>query len=244
MEDEHPDNENKSQTAWGPVSAILVSLTAYIVSQLILFIPLIIIQILNPSDDITTTIDNSAWLQLALAGLSSIALLSVLIIFLKRRKQRLKDLGFRNLKLSDIGWIIVGLVIYYGLLIAALTLASQLPDFNLEQQQEVGYQNVIGWQLGLAFIGLVVLPPLAEEMLFRGFLYRGLASKLPKVIAALIASSLFAFVHFQWNVAIDVFILSMVMIALLEKTKNLWVCVAMHAVKNAIAFLALFVFVN
>jgi len=98
--------------------------------------------------------------------------------------------------------------------------------------------------LVLAFIGLVVLPPIAEEMLFRGFLYRGLAKRLPKILSALITSGLFALLHFQWNVSLDVFVLSLVLIALYEKTKNLWVCVGLHAIKNGIAFLALFVFVS
>jgi membrane protease YdiL (CAAX protease family) len=138
--------------------------------------------------------------------------------------------------------MVLGAIIYYGALIAVLSLAQLIPGFNLEQTQEIGYQTVNGWQLGLAFIGLVILPPLAEEMLFRGFLYRGLAKKWPKILAAIFASVLFAVVHFQWNVGVDVFVLSMVMIFLYEKTKNLWVCVGLHALKNAVAFLVLFVF--
>jgi membrane protease YdiL (CAAX protease family) len=79
-------------------------------------------------------------------------------------------------------------------------------------------------------------------MLFRGFLYRGLAKRWPKYIAAAVSSLLFAVVHFQWNVGVDVFVLSMVMILLYEKTKNLWVCVALHGLKNLVAYLMLFVF--
>lgn len=231
-----------SKLKWGSVSAVIVSFLAYILSQLILFIPLAIIVANNHGQDIQTILDNSPWLQLVLTGIASATLLAVLWLFLKRRKSGFKDLGFRALKSSDISWVILGAVIYYGALIIVLSLANLIPGFDLNETQTIGFQVANGWQKSLAFIGLVVIPPLAEEMLFRGFLYRGLASRWPKYIAAIVASLLFAIVHFQWNVGIDVFVLSMVMIMLYEKTKNLWVCIALHGIKNLIAYLMLFVF--
>jgi membrane protease YdiL (CAAX protease family) len=233
---EHP------KLKWGPVSAVTISFLAYILSQLILFIPLAIIATNNHGQDIQTLLDNSPWVQLALTGIASSTLLAVLWLFLKRRKSSFKDLGFRAFKASDISWVILGAVIYYGALIMALSLANLIPGFDLGETQTIGYLSANGWQKILAFIGLVAIPPLAEEMLFRGFLYRGLARRWPKYIAAIISSLLFAVVHFQWNVGVDVFVLSMVMILLYEKTKNLWVCVALHGLKNLVAYLMLFVF--
>jgi membrane protease YdiL (CAAX protease family) len=227
---------------WGPLGAVLISVLAYIASVAIMFIPLAIIQAVNRGQNIQTVLNNSPWLELTLTGISSATLLAVLWLFLKHRKSSFKELGFNKFKNSDVGWIVSGAIIYYAALIAVLSLAQLIPGFNLEETQTIGYQVANGWQLGLAFIGLVILPPLAEEMLFRGFLYRGLAKKWPKLLAAIFASVLFAVVHFQWNVGVDVFVLSMVMIFLYEKTKNLWVCVGLHALKNAVAFLVLFVF--
>jgi len=232
----------QSKLKWGPSSAVIISFLAYIIAQLILFIPIALIAAVNHGQDIQTVLDNSAWLQLVLTGISSATLILVLWLFLRRRQSSFRVLGFRTFKYSDAGWAIIGLVVYYAMLVAALSLANLIPGFDLEQTQTIGYASANGWQLSLAFIGLVILPPLAEETLFRGFLYRGLASRWPKLLAAVFASLLFAIVHWQWNVGIDVFILSMVMIALYEKTKNLWVCVALHGIKNLIAFLMLFVF--
>jgi membrane protease YdiL (CAAX protease family) len=234
----------QTKIKWGALSAVVVSFLAYLMAQLVLFIPLAIIALCNRGQDVVTILDNSAWLQLVLTGISSAALLGVLWLFLRRRKSSFKELGFRTFKLSDGGWVVLGLVIYYVVLIVALSLANLIPGFNLEQTQTIGYTTANGWQLSLAFIGLVILPPLAEESIFRGFLYRGLASRWSKLPAAIVASLLFAVVHWQWNVGVDVFVLSMVMIALYEKTKNLWVCVALHGIKNFIAFLMLFVFNN
>ncbi|MEI7616592.1 MAG: type II CAAX endopeptidase family protein, partial [Actinomycetota bacterium] len=199
---------------------------------------------LNQGKDINSVIDNSTWINLALGGLSATTLIIVLWFFLKRRKSKIKDLGFKKFTKKDFFWMFIGLVVYFILLIIAITIANLIPGFNEEEVQNIGYTTAAGWQLMVAFVGLVVIPPLAEEMLFRGFLYRGLASKWPKIIAALVASVFFAVLHFQWNVGIDVFVLSLVMIFLLEKTKNLWVCVGLHAIKNGIAFLAIFVFAS
>ena len=67
------------------------------------------------------------------------------------------------------------------------------------------------------------------------------AKKNIKLGSALFVSSVFGLVHGQWNVALDTFVLSMVMIALYEKTNNLWASVLLHGIKNFIAFMALFV---
>lgn len=230
--------------AWGPKAAVVVSIFAYIASQVFLIVPLLVISAFNPGQDVQAIVNDSSWLQLTISGFSAATILFVLWLFLKTRKAGFKDLGFKKAKLSDFGWLAVAAVVYIIVLVVVMSVASNIPGFNADQAQDVGYVGANGWQLLLAFIGLVILPPLAEEMLFRGFMYRGLASKWHKVIAALVTSLLFALVHFQWNVGVDVFILSLILIALYEKTKNLWMCVGLHALKNGVAFLALFIFVS
>lgn len=231
-------------TQWGPRAAIFITIAAYLVSQLILIVPIIVARLINGDNQVAQQLQDSAWLQLTFTGISAAGLLAVLWLFLKYRHLGFWALGFRKIKAGDFGWLAITALAYYFLLIVVMAIAANVPGFNADQVQDVGFQNVAGWQLGLAFIGLVVLPPLAEEMLFRGFLYRGLSKRWPRIIAALFTSALFGLVHFQWNVAVDVFILSMVLIVLYEKTKNLWMCVFLHALKNGLAFLAIFIFVS
>jgi membrane protease YdiL (CAAX protease family) len=238
------ETQNKNILNWGPKSSLIVSFLAYFISQFILIIPLAFISVLNPGQSIEQILNNSPWIELALAGVSSATILIILYVFLKIRKRGFKDLGFKKPVWADLGWLAIGFVVYLILLAITLAIASQIPGFNADQAQQIGYTGVKGWQILLAFTGLVILPPIAEEMMFRGFLYRGLTTKWPKILSAFLASGLFALVHFQWNVGVDVFVLSLILIFLLEKTKNLWVCVALHAIKNGLAFLALFVFVG
>jgi membrane protease YdiL (CAAX protease family) len=125
-----------------------------------------------------------------------------------------------------------------------LLLNAFVPAFNGDQAQDVGFVGAKGWQLALAFIGLVIIAPVSEEIFFRGFLYRGLRRSWPKWLAAVGTSALLALAHGQWNVGVDVFILSMLLIFVYQKTGNLWLSIGMHATKNLIAFLFLFVFIS
>jgi membrane protease YdiL (CAAX protease family) len=227
---------------WGPWTALIVAFAAYFAAQISMFLPLAAWGVFNPGEPIESSIGSSTWFNLVLTGFSSLILILVLWLFLKYKKTGFSSLGFSKFIKKDFLWIIIGIAIYLALTSTALLAASFIPNFDVNQAQNVGYGSARGWQLLLAFVGLVVIPPVAEEMLFRGFLYRGLATKWPKILSALIASSLFALVHLQWNVAVDVFVLSLVMIFILEKTQNLWVCIILHSIKNFMAFLVLFVF--
>lgn len=115
----------------------------------------------------------------------------------------------------------------------------------MNQIQDVGFDYVNGGAaLVLVFIALVILPPISEEVLFRGIIYPGLKSKFKKVAAAVVTSLLFGFAHLQWNVGVDTFVLSMIAILGYEAKKTIWVPIGIHAVKNFVAFLFLFVFAS
>ena len=81
--------------------------------------------------------------------------------------------------------------------------------------------------------------------MFRGMLYGGLRrSKMPWWGAAVIVSALFGLAHMQWNVAIDVFVLSMVACYLRELTGGIWAGFMLHMLKNGLAFFVLLSSVN
>ena len=123
------------------------------------------------------------------------------------------------------------------------------PGLNVNQQQDIGFTNVHGaGALILTFISLVILPPLAEEIMVRGFLYSTLKKAMPALSAVLLTSALFAAAHLPeggaagplYIAALDTFVLSLVLIYLREKTGSLWGSITLHATKNGIAFVALF----
>jgi hypothetical protein len=101
----------------------------------------------------------------------------------------------------------------------------------------------------MTFISLVVLPPIVEEIMVRGFLYSTLKKAMPTVAAVLLTSAIFASAHLPeggaagplYIAALDTFVLSLVLIYLREKTGSLWASITLHAAKNGVAFTVLFV---
>lgn len=164
---------------------------------------------------------------------------------------RLADIGLIKPKWYQPLYGVLAAVPYYALYIALVAVVSVLvPSFNINQSQEIGFHSVHGTlDMTLTFFSLVVLPPLAEEIAMRGFLYTGLRKWLPRLAAALIVSGLFGAAHLAeggaagplWIGALDTFVLSMVLLFLREKTGNLWAGITLHATKNLVAYISLFV---
>ena len=135
-----------------------------------------------------------------------------------------------------------GFMVYFLISAILVYAASQIiPGFSIDQTQQTGFNHLtFYYEYVLAFLTLIIVAPVAEETLFRGYLYGKLRKTLPMWAAMLITSALFGFVHGQWNVGVDVFALSLVLCYLREVTGNIWVGMLIHMIKNAIAFYILF----
>jgi len=99
----------------------------------------------------------------------------------------------------------------------------------------------MGGERVVAFILLVVIAPIAEEIVFRGFLYGKLRIAAPKWLAILIISFLFGLIHFQWNVGISVFAMSVVSCTLREITGTIYAGTLVHMINNGVAFFLVYV---
>ena len=137
-----------------------------------------------------------------------------------------------------------GFLVYMWLsLFFSNSIAMVWPGFNVNQSQEVGFSGLTDmWQYVAAFIALVIIPPLVEEALFRGYLFGMLRKYNGFVVSTVLTSAIFGIVHSQVNVGIDVFALSLVLCYLREKTGSIWAGVGLHMLKNLIAFVLLFVY--
>ena len=162
-----------------------------------------------------------------------------------------KELGLRGLPTwTDIGLAPVGFVVYY-FLAAGLTLLFQLlPWFNSGQVQETGFSPyLVGVERLIAFFTLVIIAPIAEEIIFRGWLYQKIKNRfsmvlkrgVSAVLSSLLVSLLFGFIHAQWNVGVNVFAMSLVLCGLREITGTIYAGIILHMVKNGLAFYLLYV---
>jgi membrane protease YdiL (CAAX protease family) len=141
---------------------------------------------------------------------------------------------------------LAGAAAFYGLLIISSIIISMiLPDLNTDQSQEVGFDALnSSMDSVLAFAALVILPPIGEEVLMRGYLFSGLRSRMTFVYAGVITSVLFGAAHLGtgpadttlWVAGIDTFLLSLVLVYLREKTGALYAPMLVHAANNLVAF--------
>ena len=194
---------------------------------------------------------NSVIAQFFYLALASGGILTALYFFLKRYGCTFKTIGLKRPRWSDPLYGLMAVPVYYLLYLISVSLVTHfIPSFNVNEQQQVGFNNVHGFiPLALAFISLVILPPITEETMVRGFLYGSLKKGMAIIPAAIATSLIFAAAHLPeggaagplYIAALDTFILSLVLVYLREKTGSLWSSITLHAIKNGIAFVALFV---
>lgn len=133
-------------------------------------------------------------------------------------------------------------VVYILLSFVLTAIASHFPFYNVNQVQDTGFSGLShGYEYFLAFFTLVIVAPVSEEILFRGYLLGKLRKYIPIWASILITSLLFGLVHFEWNVSVDVFALSIVLCLLRVQTGRLWPSIVLHMIKNGIAFYFLFI---
>ena len=157
----------------------------------------------------------------------------------------------------DLFWAPVSFVIYSllaGILLMIVT--NIFPGFDANEAQDIGFENLTAYyEYVLAFITLVIIAPVAEETLFRGYLYGKLRKYMPMVGAVLLSATLFALLHLnfgidaesgefmvsQWNVVLSILPLGIILAVLREKTGSIWASILLHAIKNGVAFYILFI---
>ncbi len=116
-----------------------------------------------------------------------------------------------------------------------------ITEQQLNQPQDLGFNrsdNPVF--LANLFVVLVVLTPVVEEIIFRGILFRSFLS-YGFLVAALVSSLLFGLVHLQLNVVIDTALMAFASAWVFYKTDNLAYSIMLHAAKNLIAFVLIFI---
>ena len=205
-----------------------------------------------------TTLEANDWLQNSVFAQFWFVLMAEALTFwaiwwfVQYRKRTLRSIGLKAARLHDVliafgtfavYFVAVGLVLY--------AFRNLVPGLNFDQKQDIGFEGASyagGFSLVVTFVSLVVLPPLVEEVVFRGFVFGGLRGKLRFLPAALVTSLIFGAAHLQigsgkpllWVAGIDTFTLSFVLCYVRDRSGSLWPGIFVHALKNGIAFASLF----
>lgn len=247
-----PVKAEPQQKSWKPWLGVVVGLAALFGSQIVIGIVLSLYPLIRGWDSTKTSnwLTNSIGVQFVFVLLAEVLAVVVIYYFLKRYKGALKEIGIRKPNWLDPLYGLMGLPAYLVIYFVALNIITHLaPNLNVNEKQQLGFNSAHGpIELILTFLSLVILPPIAEEIVFRGLIYTSLKKWIPLWGAVIGTCLLFAAGHLPeggsagplYIAAIDTFSLSLVLIYLREKTDGLWSSMTLHALKNCIAFVALF----
>src|SRR5436309_2532893 len=115
--------------AWGPLAAVLVTVGAFVGSQLgVGLLAYLALGIAGwPTHRITDWIDNSTFGQFIVLGIAEVVFVVSIWWFLRWRHTNLKALGYgRGLRWKDLGYALVGFAVYFILLIVCSRIAGAL----------------------------------------------------------------------------------------------------------------------
>jgi membrane protease YdiL (CAAX protease family) len=136
---------------------------------------------------------------------------------------------WRDLGIAAAG--LIGLLLFASVLDAAA--GKQMPSFVTDS---VASARAAG-MLPLLILGFVVLAPLQEELVFRGFLYRGISAGFGHVPTVLLTAGAWALLHaqYEWYFVAQIFVLGLYFGWLRWRSGSALLTFFMHALINATA---------
>lgn len=203
---------------------------------------------LAPTDWLTwfyTTPLGALTFSAAVYGVTLLFVLSPMIMRRKSKTEVREALGLKKpLQFRMVLWALMmqGIFIGVAMVVTLILYSLNISGLDLTERQELPFAELSGWyEYVAAFVLLVVLAPVFEEMIFRGYLYGRLRKYSGVIISTIITSIGFGVVHGQLNVAIVVGLLSVAMCVLREKFDSIYPTIMMHMFQNGFSYAMLFI---
>jgi membrane protease YdiL (CAAX protease family) len=186
--------------------------------------------------------EGAVGLQLALGVAAVVPALAWLWWKSKSNGMRISRLGLKSTKLGqDILWGIGGYVVALPLVYIATIISNLLFGGMQSPSHPVLAELAVthgAFYLVLMFTQIAILPPLVEELMFRGIFFRSLSSRMTIPAAVILSSTLFALLHPQLPLGfLGIFILGIIFNLLYIKRGSLLPGMIAHALNNGVIFL-------
>jgi len=190
-------------------------------------------------------------LKLVVFSVMSSVLWLLLVILVPWKVLKMKtnreELGLSGLPTwTDVGLAPVGFAVYFvGALLVLALVTAIFPSVDWETSQDFGIRFSELVRVSdkiLVFAVMVILAPVVEEIIFRGWLYGKVRAKVPAWVGIVTVSVLFGSLHLftgkelQWSAAVGIFCLSVVLCTLREITGTIWSGVILHMLVNGLGF--------
>ena len=244
--EQEPETHESPTTGrpWRFWSTIWLSLAAgvvTIVGQIIFSIGWVVIEYVRHGKlNSDTLIENGNFMLGCTLFSYPFALCLILLIIKLRKPNTLSN----YLALKKPGW--KSMAIWVGWFCGLMVLTEIASSLHNQPPSEFMLQLISTANIGLVFLVLVVCGPVAEELFFRGFMFRGIAASKAGTSGAVVLTSLFwAAIHgiqYDWFELLVIIVFGVFLALARLKTGSIVVPLVLHIVNNAIAvvtFLAL-----
>jgi len=90
-------------------------------------------------------------------------------------------------------------------------------------------------------IATLVVAPLAEEMIYRGYVLQALLARMRTPVAAVLSALIFASIHIGIGpgLAVYIFLGALILAYLYVRFRNIYACVLMHLLNNVVAYIVI-----
>lgn len=162
----------------------------------------------------------------------------VLLVNIARTKGVLEPLSGVRTRRLWLTFVIAYAITYFGAILSnwVLQLEGQTTTLNQSELEQL----ILLLPIALFFVIVVIVAPITEEIIFRGFAAKRLFPN-KEWLGLLVGSALFALVHRPTNIgsALTYGILSTVLAFIYWRTKDIRYSIAFHAFNNLIAFMVM-----
>jgi len=159
-------------------------------------------------------------------GIAEIVIAVTAVVVFLATKGSARKFGF-TFSMNALKWLGIFILImgtFYGILIAIALLTGNAEGLAADYF-ELEY-----------ILTMIIFAPVAEEILFRGFLFRALQNHFHFMFALIMSAVLFAVMHMVWgNVGlhnINHFIGGIVFALIYIKSRSLWASMILHSLGN------------
>jgi membrane protease YdiL (CAAX protease family) len=175
----------------------------------------------------------------AIAMQGFVMLGAVWLAGLKRRGYTWAGIGLVR---TTSGWVAAAVGLFVVLRVVVVLVAALMAQFGFTSTQAqaiapegFSWAGAIGM---LVFAGFAV--PIAEEIFFRGVLYRWMRDKWGVAVGALVSGIVFGAAHLEPATAVPAMILGIALALIFEKSGSLWPGIIIHILNNATAVVLLY----
>tara|TARA_B100001559_G_scaffold181843_1_gene152122 strand:- start:1518 stop:2309 length:792 start_codon:yes stop_codon:yes gene_type:complete len=130
----------------------------------------------------------------------------------------------------------IGIIILFDALDRIIHQIVPTPDYIIDLGKIMQPDSTLG--LIFLFLAVVIMAPIGEEIVFRGFLQKFLEEYWKDITRAVLITSLFfAMIHFNPYWTIQIYLLGIILGFLSWKTKSVIPSVILHSINNGVAFI-------